>query len=74
MFPDFLTPTPVTLSVALRGSRHILVLNRFTLRMGGHNYYNNEEVDFLFDVPLSSEIDPIEMPMPYVEKITCITL
>lgn len=31
--------------------------------MGDCNYHNDEEVDFLFDLSLSSEIDPNEMPI-----------
>lgn len=33
--------------------------------------YNNKEVDFIFDVPLSREVDSIEMSMSNVGEITC---
>lgn len=39
--------------------------------MGDCDYYNNEEVDYIFGLPLSSEIDSIEMSFPYVGEITC---
>lgn len=42
--------------------------------MGGRDYLNNEEVDFLFDTHLSGKITPIEMPMPNVEENKCISL
>lgn len=31
--------------------------------MGDRQNLNNEDLDLLFDVPLSSELDPIEVPM-----------
>lgn len=31
--------------------------------MGDHGNLNNEDLDLLFDVPLSSELDPIEVTM-----------
>lgn len=41
------------------------------MTIGDRDYYNDEEVDFLFDAPLCSEIDQIKKPMPYAEEITC---
>lgn len=42
--------------------------------MDSRDNHNNEELDFLIDVPLSSERDSIEVPMPNVEENMCIPL
>lgn len=42
--------------------------------MGDHNHLNNEEVVFLFGVPLSSEIDLVEITIPNVEENAFIPL
>lgn len=52
MFAAFYNPHSLTLC-ALGGTRHILFFYHLTLTMGDRNYHNDEEVDFLFYVPLS---------------------
>lgn len=42
--------------------------------MGDHNHLNNEEAVFLFDVPLSSEINLVEITIPNVEDNVFIPL